>query len=316
MGDNGAKSGGGGAVSDDYSKTMQSKMGTALTYRHEDGMNFAQYTPKLIVGSCLQKPEDADALLKEGVSVVLCLQEDPDMAHFGLDILPIQKRAAELGIAHAREPIRDFDPFSFRNGVARAVRRLAAELAAHPGKGYIHCTAGMGRAPGVAVAYRYWVDGVGIEDAREELLKVRACHPQMDAIRAATCDLLAGGEGGTRPVKIAVTQPGASKVEIAGLDVGWGNRLQLAPGGAAGLFTLDRELLPGAYTFKLVVDGDWRCCDEYPQVSDGSNVNNNLAVAANDGDPEEAERRTRIMAPGGRPTEDEWKKLRALLGVA
>jgi len=33
---------------------MQAKMGTGLTYRHEDGMNWHHILPDLIVGSCLQ----------------------------------------------------------------------------------------------------------------------------------------------------------------------------------------------------------------------------------------------------------------------
>ncbi len=39
---------------------MQQRMGTSLTYRHEDGMNYTRILDDLIVGSCLQTPEDAD----------------------------------------------------------------------------------------------------------------------------------------------------------------------------------------------------------------------------------------------------------------
>ena len=48
------------AKSDDYSSEMQTKMGGFLTYRHEDGMNFAHVLDNVIVGSCLQTPEDLD----------------------------------------------------------------------------------------------------------------------------------------------------------------------------------------------------------------------------------------------------------------
>ena len=46
--------------SDEYSVEMQQKMGGFLTYRHEDGMNFALVLDNLIVGSCLQTPVDLD----------------------------------------------------------------------------------------------------------------------------------------------------------------------------------------------------------------------------------------------------------------
>ena len=35
-------------------------MGGNLTYRHEDGMNFASVLDDIIVGSCLQTPQDVD----------------------------------------------------------------------------------------------------------------------------------------------------------------------------------------------------------------------------------------------------------------
>lgn len=49
-------------------------MGTTLTYRHEDGINWNSITPDLIVGSCLQTPEDADRLAAAGITTVFSLQ--------------------------------------------------------------------------------------------------------------------------------------------------------------------------------------------------------------------------------------------------
>ena len=39
---------------------MQQSMGGTLTYRHEDDMNFATVMDDILVGSCLQTPEDVD----------------------------------------------------------------------------------------------------------------------------------------------------------------------------------------------------------------------------------------------------------------
>lgn len=61
--------------SDEYSKTMQSRMGTSLTYNHEAGLDYNRVLPDLIVGSCLQTAADVDRLAEqEGVKVVYCLQ--------------------------------------------------------------------------------------------------------------------------------------------------------------------------------------------------------------------------------------------------
>jgi len=48
------------AKSDEYSDVMQQRMGSSLTYRHEDGINFADILNDLMVGSCLQTAEDVD----------------------------------------------------------------------------------------------------------------------------------------------------------------------------------------------------------------------------------------------------------------
>ena len=48
------------AKSDEYSDVMQQRMGSSLTYRHEEGINFANILDDLMVGSCLQTTEDVD----------------------------------------------------------------------------------------------------------------------------------------------------------------------------------------------------------------------------------------------------------------
>ena len=60
--------------SDEYTAEMQQKMGTTLTYRHEDGINWNTILPDLVVGSCLQTPEDADRLAAAGITTVFSLQ--------------------------------------------------------------------------------------------------------------------------------------------------------------------------------------------------------------------------------------------------
>jgi hypothetical protein len=62
------------AKSDEYTEEMQARMGTTLTYRHEDGINYNYVLPDLIVGSCLQGPEDVDRLQAAGVTTVFSLQ--------------------------------------------------------------------------------------------------------------------------------------------------------------------------------------------------------------------------------------------------
>ena len=48
------------ARSTEYSETMNQQMGSYLVYRHEDGINYAHVLEDIMVGSCLQTPEDVD----------------------------------------------------------------------------------------------------------------------------------------------------------------------------------------------------------------------------------------------------------------
>lgn len=301
-------------TSTDYSEEMKNKMGSTLTYKHEDGMNYNKAFDRIIVGSCVQTAADVDTLKKDGIGIIFSLQEDKDMAHFSLDLAPIVKRAEEVGIAHVRNPIRDFDPLSLRRHLPDAVKRLSAEMAARPKElAYIHCTAGLGRAPGVALSYMFMVEGWCLDEAYAKLFAVRRCHPQLGMIRAAACDMLAGGLG-TGKVRIAIARPKASIVEIAGLDVGWHKRLPLAKDAASEEFVVEHTLPPGTYQYKFVVDGEWMPSMELPTVDDNGNVNNVITVTPEPGSPDAA-RRERIMAERGRPTAEELAQLRASLGV-
>lgn len=62
------------AKSEEYSAEMSKKMGTNLTYRHEDGIDYNYLMEDVIVGSCLQTPADVDRLAEEGITTVFCLQ--------------------------------------------------------------------------------------------------------------------------------------------------------------------------------------------------------------------------------------------------
>jgi len=110
-----------GGLSEDYTTEMQEKMGGSLTYEHDRGMNYTRILdgtrshPGLIVGSCLQTPEDAERLRNdEKVRAVLCLQQDKDMAYFDLDIMPVLGGCEAVGIDHFRSRVNDFDPHDLR----------------------------------------------------------------------------------------------------------------------------------------------------------------------------------------------------------
>ncbi|TYI29313.1 hypothetical protein ES332_A05G307700v1 [Gossypium tomentosum] len=88
-----------------------------------------------------------------------------------------------------RTPARDFDPDSLRNILPKAVSSLEWAIAEGKGRVYVHCTAGLGRAPAVAIAYMFWFCGMNLNTAFEALTSKRPCGPNKRAIRGATYDL-------------------------------------------------------------------------------------------------------------------------------
>ncbi|KAI3879845.1 hypothetical protein MKX03_000464 [Papaver bracteatum] len=183
-------SSGGGGKMDEYNTAMKKMMRNPYEYHHDLGMNYKLILDNLIVGSQPQKPEDIDHLREEmNVAYILNLQQDNDVQFWGIDLQLIVKRCKEIGIRHMRRPAKDFDGDSLRIGLPKAVSSL--EWAVEEGKGrvYLHCTAGLGRAPAVAIAYMFWFCDMNLNKAYDMLTKVRPCGPNKKAIRAATYDL-------------------------------------------------------------------------------------------------------------------------------
>ncbi|KAH9326190.1 hypothetical protein KI387_006368, partial [Taxus chinensis] len=239
-----------------YSSNMTEAMGAVLTYRHEMGMNYNFVLPDLIVGSCLQNPADVDRLKDIGVGTIFCLQQDPDLEYFGVDIGAIQRHVEDYdGFQHIRAEIRDFDAFDLRMRLPTVVGTLLKAVKNGCGKTYVHCTAGLGRAPSVALAYMFWVRGYKLEHANKLLQSVRPCFPKLEGIKSATADMLTTGN--KELITLKWKNGNCSCVEISGLDIGWGQRIPLAYDKSQGCWLLQRELPEGHYEYKYVVDGNW-----------------------------------------------------------
>lgn len=179
-----------GTKMEEYNVAMKRMMRNPYEYHHDLGMNYTLITDNLIVGSQPQKPEDIDHLKKEeNVAYILNLQQDKDVEFWGIDLQLIIKRCRKLGIRHMRRPARDFDPDSLRSGLPKAVSSLEWAISEGKGKVYVHCTAGLGRAPAVAIAYMFWFCGMNLNTAYDTLTSKRPCGPNRRAIRGATYDL-------------------------------------------------------------------------------------------------------------------------------
>ncbi|OAY70451.1 phosphoglucan phosphatase LSF2, chloroplastic [Ananas comosus] len=186
----GERSGGSGRREEDYNTVMKRLMRNPYEYHHDLGMNYTIISDSLIVGSQPQKPEDIDHLKEEAnVAYILCLQQDKDMEYWGVDFQAILARCKELCIRHMRRPARDFDPDSLRSQLPKAVSSLEWAISEGKGRVYVHCSAGLGRAPAVAIAYLFWFCNMNLNAAYEKVTSKRPCGPNKRAIQGATYDL-------------------------------------------------------------------------------------------------------------------------------
>ncbi|KAF5453386.1 hypothetical protein F2P56_028291 [Juglans regia] len=299
--------------SDTYSNNMTEAMGAVLTYRHEVGMNYNFIRPDLIVGSCLQTPQDVDKLRGIGVKTIFCLQQDPDLEYFGVDITAIQEYAKTYDdIEHLRAEIRDFDSFDLRKRLPAVVSKLYKAINRNGGVTYIHCTAGLGRAPAVALAYMFWVQGYRLGEAHKLLQSKRSSFPKLDAVKNAAADILTGLR--KKAVTLTWKDLNCSTVEISGLDIGWGQRSPLQFDEEQGLWILRRELPEGRYEYKYVVDGEWTCSKNelLTSVNKDGYINNYMEVF--DDNPEiSGELRKRLTGDDPDLTKHERLKIRQFL---
>jgi hypothetical protein len=228
---------------DKYNALMRERMGWRDPYQYhpELGLYHHEVAPGLIVGTQPRGRREVDRLVEEtNATAILCLQEDKDAEHWGVDLGRVIRHAESRGLRHLRAPARDFDGDSLRGVLPRAVALLQREFeSARSGQDgsstarvYVHCTAGLGRAPAVAIAWRYWFGGGGegsvsspsssasedggggeadgggddtalwsLDAEYDAVTRVRPCGPRREAIAGATADLLAraglgGGQGG------------------------------------------------------------------------------------------------------------------------
>jgi len=139
--------------------------------------------PALLVGE-YPTPEDAAWLRDEhGVTVVVSLQDDADLASKGLRLAALERAYREHGVAFHRIPVPDGDD---RNLAARLgeIVALVGEAIDAGGRVYLHCNAGFNRAPTAAIAYLHVREGLPLPAARDAVKQVRHCVPYMRALEA------------------------------------------------------------------------------------------------------------------------------------
>ena len=148
-------------------------------------INYNRITPEIFVGSYPSNRLDVERL-RNGLKItaVLSLQTEKDFIDWGINWKELSSIYLQSDMVVDRVPIQDFDGVDLRAQLIHAVDSLD-QLISIGHRVYVHCTAGIGRAPATVLAYLVWCLNWTIDDAEAHLLKSRSCAPNMDAIRHA-----------------------------------------------------------------------------------------------------------------------------------
>jgi hypothetical protein len=184
-------------------------------------MNFNMILPDLFVGSFPEGRKDIERLQRTcGITAVLNLQSDEDLRERGLDWCFFERAYKVLKIDARRVSMRDFDYHNQRQVLPQAVRVLA-QLLACGHITYLHCNAGMGRSPLVAMAYLYWCRGISLWEAIRYVEIRRPCSPYDDLLEICRDDLLKDDEAQQRIRQRASRLPAKHDEMDTDSQAGW-----------------------------------------------------------------------------------------------
>ena len=146
--------------------------------RHSGRPGVSEITEQLLIGEYPRR-EDAEWLKREHrVTAVHSLQDEDDFRLHGIDLAALRAEYAAHGIHFAHTPIPDGSEDAVRERLAQALADLDALL--EPGaRVYLHCNAGMNRAPTVAIAYLRAHRQMSLNEAMAHVKRRRPCGPFM-----------------------------------------------------------------------------------------------------------------------------------------
>ena len=141
----------------------------------------SEISSELLVGE-YPAPEDIEWLKDTwNVAAVHNLQDDEDLRHNGIDLGALRAGYNAHGIGFHRTPIQDGSADAMAARLEVAIRDLRRLVDAH-GRVYLHCNAGMNRAPTLAIAFLRAHRRMSLDAALALVKARRACGPFMTVL--------------------------------------------------------------------------------------------------------------------------------------
>jgi protein-tyrosine phosphatase len=137
--------------------------------------------PELLIGEYPRLEDVGWLKTAHAVTAVHNLQDDDDLRLYGLDLGSLMDTYAQASIRMVRTPIPDGSADQFSLHLERALRDLNALTEAGE-RVYLHCNAGLNRAPTVAIAFIRAYRGMSLDEALAHVKQRRACGPFMTVL--------------------------------------------------------------------------------------------------------------------------------------
>jgi protein-tyrosine phosphatase len=138
----------------------------------------SEISPSLLIGE-FPRPEDIPWLKSEfGVTAIHNLQDDEDLALHGLRERELAAACAKHGIEFVRTQVQDGSADAMAERLTPIIAALR-DLIAKGQRVYLHCNAGLNRAPTLAIAYLRAHGEMSLDEACGHVKGRRACGPFM-----------------------------------------------------------------------------------------------------------------------------------------
>ncbi|MCA9546832.1 MAG: dual specificity protein phosphatase family protein [Myxococcales bacterium] len=142
--------------------------------------HFSRITAEVAVGRCPRARERA-WLAEQGLTAVVSLQSDADLAQLDLPWSEALTDYAALGIDATRVPVVDFDRLDLGRNLDAAVAAIQAQVAAGRAV-YVHCNAGLNRSPSAVIAWLVAHRGMTLTEAWETVCTAHDSAPYQDVM--------------------------------------------------------------------------------------------------------------------------------------
>ncbi len=117
------------------------------------------------------------------ITAIHNLQDDEDLRINGIDVIGLREACQHYQIKLVRTPIRDGSSDDMAARLGDALQHLEELLSARE-RVYLHCNAGLNRAPTLAIAWLRANAGMSLNEAMAHVKKRRACGPFMTVLEA------------------------------------------------------------------------------------------------------------------------------------